>query len=1425
VSSKSFRQARRTSRTKWQVAKQIMDARSAYSSSKRSSSKRRGWRKTANSLKLAWFESLLAMMKSSGVEKYPYIALIALAIENLQMLSFAFYSIDWGVAGNNVGIAVTLTQIEHEIVHFTEYEVLLALVAMCLALIAVMLVLATYVIWSFYSKEFKSGVWPLRVLRITINLLQSVLYLPVLTTLMASSKCPNTDDGLALYGCYTGIHAIVLLLSLAAALVFIPFSFLMSLASFEPNPRSSIVAEATPTTHLLDNVIKTILVIVYSTPLHPTGKAVFYLACCCFEVWLSFGYLPFYRVLPNQLRCICSGMLAVAAAITLVASCVNDHHDVFFYVLVASMALAGIASWRIFRRRWMMVCPQHVQRSVKLAKARNPEHWAKEFFKRERIRAFRAVIIRTNFIWFTEDPELIALAEQIYVAALELYPKCSNLALSYGMFLKLVKDDLSSSSYWFKKAERLNPPIHVQFVVYQAEMDRRERMATREGASVPLDAVDRVEFKHLMLRANYYHRQTAIHASKFWSALASGKCNAIMLNQLAILMERNEKGAARAYGSLMSRFSHIPAVLVNHIAFMNLTAQSEEAADLQADYDELMDNMEQENATEPLQNPIQLMGSAAVLEMNSPDRLQREASVFGRLSSRPRRGSGSAIDGLRLAPLPPAITRSRGEKRAHAIYRRMVKAYQTKQATFMGRVVLAVMFLIVSIDLGFVIVQELLVGSLRQGLDSLYAIATLGALWAAAPTICRALQQSAFDARVFAVAQQRLRSICSASTGLVYTAYDTMQSLVKTTPGASQDYLFEDTIPAVYYYKNTSRPYVSENVSFINFVLDMSFACSAVGSLSANDFLSGAVNTNQYWRFLLTNGGFTADSFVLVLKYTELIGERAAYGQVVICWSLCAVAVVFIICCGFFLFKPAVAEAKRSRQLAIEAFLEIPKDVVLKTYMKYKFEPSEGRYVDADEVSDDEDDENSDIPSNTSRPTDVFKKITLWYCVVLTLLGIFLSVHMGVGLTYLQSVVTINKQVSLAGSAPTVLLQATTAVVERAQRDPYSYYSDAELQRRGQVYLDAFKVSLNALLYGNTSLGYDRPTVEPTIFYTGEPYNNGTTYLQIVRQLMSTLQQAIRQDVLTHNDSSLTQIAGYLANCVVPMGIYLNQTNDAYLDVYNDLNTFVLQAWFPVFMVVLFIIYVRQVRGIMKAVMSENERTLRVLLMLPVEVVSQIESIRRLLHMEVDFEVPELRRDMGPGSSQVIRQSQLTRLDSGGDTPLGSASIMRDVKAFREEGPEGIVPSPRGAPTLGLGFGPGLGLGLGLAPAPAPDAVTSNVGVAYRQLVSGDASGPLSSTVSIQRQRDGEAGKAAVGPPALSLARVSRKYGNDSTRTSVGTRSPRVHGEHSRVLAKSTQQGQSWSAGAADEEAEGGVGRTSEVSVSDSLSDDEASVA
>ena len=126
-----------------------------------------------------------------------------------------------------------------------------------------------------------------------------------------------------------------------------------------------------------------------------------------------------------------------------------------------------------------------------------------------------------------------------------------------------------------------------------------------------------------------------------------------------------------------------------------------------------MDNIEEENVVLP-RNNSSIINSAPYLETYANDKEKpqapREASINTTRQSKAKRDMSLGTDGMKLPPLPAAIARSRGEKKAHAVYRRIVKAYQNKQATFMARVVLAVMVLVVSIDLVFVVVQEILVG-------------------------------------------------------------------------------------------------------------------------------------------------------------------------------------------------------------------------------------------------------------------------------------------------------------------------------------------------------------------------------------------------------------------------------------------------------------------------------------------------------------------------------------------------------------------------------------------------------------------------------------------------------------------------------------------------------------------------------------------
>ena len=105
-----------------------------------------------------------------------------------------------------------------------------------------------------------------------------------------------------------------------------------------------------------------------------------------------------------------------------------------------------------------------------------------------------------------------------------------------------------------------------------------------------------------------------------------------------------------------------------------------------------------------------------------------------------------------------------------------------------------------------------------------------------------------FDPVVYAGAQSQLFQQCESATVLMYSAYANMQALVATTTGANENFLFDDTIPALYYFTNTTNPYVVENVSLVDLTMDLSSSCNTVVSFGINDFNSGYFNTNRAWR-------------------------------------------------------------------------------------------------------------------------------------------------------------------------------------------------------------------------------------------------------------------------------------------------------------------------------------------------------------------------------------------------------------------------------------------------------------------------------------------------------------------------------------------------------------------------------------------------
>ncbi|KAJ3300965.1 hypothetical protein HDU76_005945 [Blyttiomyces sp. JEL0837] len=199
------------------------------------------------------------MKAESELDKQPWIHYLSLFIEFLQYLAFCFEETEWGPYGNEFGTVVQYSQIERILVAKTNVIVDVVLIGLSILLILIMLIDAGYVIFSFFSKEFKAGVWPLRLLRSTVGVLSSVLYLPVVTSLLSVYHCPEHED---LYHCYDNFHVGLIVASTVGLLTFVPFALLMANAYFEPDPHSeSIMARPLPISDMVEISLKTLTVI------------------------------------------------------------------------------------------------------------------------------------------------------------------------------------------------------------------------------------------------------------------------------------------------------------------------------------------------------------------------------------------------------------------------------------------------------------------------------------------------------------------------------------------------------------------------------------------------------------------------------------------------------------------------------------------------------------------------------------------------------------------------------------------------------------------------------------------------------------------------------------------------------------------------------------------------------------------------------------------------------------------------------------------------------------------------------------------------------------------------------------------------------------------------------------------------------------
>ncbi|KAJ3326101.1 hypothetical protein HDU76_013012, partial [Blyttiomyces sp. JEL0837] len=530
-----------------------------------------------------------------------------------------------------------------------------------------------------------------------------------------------------------------------------------------------------------------------------------------------------------------------------------------------------------------------------------------------------AVLVR--FAWREPTPENIELAETVYQQGIEVFASeeedirmirsqsnkkkkkpingAAFLCMQYGVFLQQLKNDLTLSQMYYKRASRLSPPPAVQFMIYQAEQERKERhLADEKGGRVKMDLVDRVELRQLL------------------KTLALGTANDASLAKIISRLERAETDAERQYAE-----------------FLDLTVRVEEAEEIRADLRELMEEL-----------------GIDVKESKQGD--SDGASSIGVLSYLKRDAFGN------LPNLPPAISRSKKETRAHFVYAKIIGEVQAAYKNNFRNQLAVACFILLCVITSEMISTELISENLAATVDQVRTAGNM-TLWISQMQ----LKASANDLTAFYEARDDLtmvnKMLEKGLWSLFYNGMNVMDWQFTMVPITVRRFLGLDVNP-VFLPANTSL-YDATTEILLHSRL-MTTYTPEYFQLNFSGTTIPLYQTSSDFHSCLANP--LADLAVTYSDMTDQLAQlndREIRDSMIMFGVVEAIGAIIMLCLGFFLFWPTVRYIQKQRKLAIQAFQQIPQDTCVNMFLQYRFEKK---------IQNDDDDEADDNKSMSDDGND-----------------------------------------------------------------------------------------------------------------------------------------------------------------------------------------------------------------------------------------------------------------------------------------------------------------------------------------------------------------------------------------------------------------------------------------------------------------------
>ncbi|KAI9205355.1 uncharacterized protein BJ171DRAFT_598468 [Polychytrium aggregatum] len=1205
-----------------------------------------------------WKGGFFAMLCALLVESHnATVSYLTMFIEFLQTLAFSFDNINWGVWGSYMGMVLKFFQIETALTFYLGTPALYVLVILSLILIIIMLSLTVYVVKSFVSKNFQAGVWPLRALRSLVGMLSSVFYLPVLYSMMSIFVC---GDGATPAQCAAIERLILKIVSGIVLPIFVSFTLLMSLTYFNPNPLSTcVVARPSARLEFVELTTKTILacsfVFAESVPLL---RACMTCLCSILICVFMLVFIPYYHKPINNYRFILSSQALWGSFGSIIVTALGQAQQTTFLNWVFIFYIIGIVPWGVgcyFFFNWR----QQKATSINIAKlCFQPSRETFNTWEAEPVTAKESrfwhpsqVEIATRFLIEDRSVESIDVADQMFIKGTQLFPTSASLMVSYAIFYSSYRpNDRSMSAHYLKKAGQCNPLIDLEFMIYHLEQERRQTM-NKVGDRI-LDAVDRVEFNQLMRKALTYHCEAKSHIANFWQAImASGgdsKVDANTLISLVSIIEWSDRNATTAYKQLLNRFPDSVRVLSNYAKFL----------------DEIHNNLTEAD--------LILARIDEIREAGGSD----DAGAVG-LEKRQRRSSNTSYS---------KNDKSKKQRKAFKEYRRQVFLYSKALSARLMWMIRGVVLLLIGLAGAQMVIVLVEVSYLFSYIDDAQTINSM-----------RMEVENIYN-EVVALAASGMQNDVNGFQGhqqnLVIMGNVLYSSIIDITSKLQPGYITYQqwTAPLVMIIRYSGALSIQspkiDSYTLLDTCLDFVQSLGNILNMVPSDFqrsitFSNATTNvtlrffedNHDWRFVCDNGptilvdSLTSLSAVYVERYTGYI-MLFGYVQIAIYTS----TLIILILIGRFLFESAINRAKHERVTSLTAFLQIPKSVCMNVLKKYYVPPpshSKDELAEVDEEQEVEDESNPDsgnaqggddskrsVDAVHSTSTMGYDKLKQMYFHGLSLAAVAFTLALILNFRCSLVAYPFNGIITACGLAQALVGRIAIAAsipMQAGWSGTGIWTSPSGLMSQDTP---ALSYTQAALLYGNDSMWIPPRSYAPgTDSWLSQPIGSfGTDLPTTIRNYLD-YAHAYTDGYQHGSFNASAQWILQMSPAIIQRYGNISDVNMAYsISTIQFLSDASIIA-FTAIILVTFGIYMWYFRKILfYLINTENERTLKLLLMIPMEAVNEIASLRDLLHLKKTFALPAKAAE----APQPIDRRQSTRDDGhhhtvGHDADIGSA--------------------------------------------------------------------------------------------------------------------------------------------------------------------------